>query len=256
MAEYGRFKQGETTFYGVVQAGQVTPLTEAPWHGGRPTGAPCDLDDLVILVPCEPTKLIAIGHNYREHAAERQAPAPEVPLLWLKAPSSLTPHRSMVAVPFPEHRTDYEAELALVIGSVTRRAKRENALAHVFGYTSAQDISDRTVQAADGQWARAKSYDTFTPLGPTIRTGWSPAGARVRQYHNGVLKQDGGVEDMIFDLATLVAFVSDAMTLNPGDVILTGTPAGVGPIQPGDHLEVQITGLAALANNVGMRGSA
>jgi 2-keto-4-pentenoate hydratase/2-oxohepta-3-ene-1,7-dioic acid hydratase in catechol pathway len=256
MADYGRFKQGNSTFYGRVEGQGVWVLTDAPWRAGTETGEVHDRDDLVTLVPCEPSKLIAIGRNYRDHAAERQAPVPATPLLWLKAPSSLTPHRSMVAVPFPEHRTDFEAELAVVIGSVTRRVKREAALNHVFGYTAAQDISDRTIQEADGQWTRGKSYDTFTPLGPIITTTLDLNAARVRQYHNGELRQDGAVADMIFDVAALVAFVSDAMTLLPGDVILTGTPAGVGPIQPGDHIEVQITGLASLANNVGMRGSA
>jgi 2-keto-4-pentenoate hydratase/2-oxohepta-3-ene-1,7-dioic acid hydratase in catechol pathway len=256
MREFGRFRKDGREFYGECLGEQVDEWSGAPWLGGGEVGVRHVADELVILTPCEPGKIIAVGRNFAEHAAEQDAETPAEPIIWLKAPSSLTPHRSMVAIPHPEHRTDYEAELAVVIGRRARRVSVSEANSYVFGYTAAQDISDRVLQRRDGQWTRAKSFDTFTPLGPTVRTGLDLAGARVRQYWNGVLKQDGAVAGMVFSIPDLLAFISDAMTLEPGDVILTGTPAGVGPIRPGDHLEVQIDGLAPLANNVGMRGSA
>jgi len=168
----------------------------------------------------------------------------------MKAPTSLLPDGGKIEIPFPAHRTDFEAELAIVIGRRVRGVSPKQAPRCILGYTAAQDISDRTIQKAEGQWARCKSFDTFTPLGPCVETMLDPADLTIQQFQNGELRQNSSTRQLIFKPAEIVSFVSTAMTLLPGDVILTGTPSGVGPIQSGDKLEVRIQGLAPLNNIV------
>ena len=175
---------------------------------------------------------------------------PAEPLFWFKATTSLLADGGKIEIPFPQHRTDFEAELAIVIGRKTRNVSPAQAGRCIFGYTAAQDISDRTIQKAESQWARCKSFDTFTPLGPYVETVFDPNESSIQQFQNGQLRQNSNTSQLIFKPAALVNFISMNMTLLPGDVILTGTPGGVGPIQNGDQLEVRIQGLATLCNTV------
>jgi 2-keto-4-pentenoate hydratase/2-oxohepta-3-ene-1,7-dioic acid hydratase in catechol pathway len=203
-----------------------------------------------MLVPVEPGKIIAIGLNYADHVREMRRELPQEPLFWFKATTSLLPHGGEIEIPFPEHRTDFEAELAIVIGKKIRNVTPAQASNYIFGYTAAQDISDRYIQKADGQWARCKSFDTFTPLGPYVETMLDPKELSIRQFQNGQLRQNSNTRELIFKPTEIVSFVSTSMTLLPGDVILTGTPSGVGSIKSGDKLEVRIQGLAPLVNTV------
>jgi 2-keto-4-pentenoate hydratase/2-oxohepta-3-ene-1,7-dioic acid hydratase in catechol pathway len=168
----------------------------------------------------------------------------------MTAPTSLIPDGAKIEIPFPKHRTDFEAELAIVIGRRVRNVAPAAASRYILGYTSAEDISDRTIQNAESQWARAKSFDTFTPLGPYVETSLDPSDLTIQLFQNGQLRQNSNTSQLIFNCSALVSFVSTNMTLLPGDVIITGTPSGVGPIQSGDRLEVRIQGLAPLVNSV------
>jgi 2-keto-4-pentenoate hydratase/2-oxohepta-3-ene-1,7-dioic acid hydratase in catechol pathway len=171
-------------------------------------------------------------------------------LFWFKAVSSLIPDGGKIEIPFPNHRTDYEAELCIVIGRRARNVTPTTAARHILGYTSAEDITDRTIQHAESQWARAKSFDTFTPLGPYIETKMDPHNLSIQLYQNGQLRQNSNTNQLIFNCHQLVSFISTNLTLLPGDVILTGTPSGIGAIASGDRLEVRIQGLAPLVNAV------
>ena len=250
MAAIGRFQKGEDIFYAKVADGELYRL-----HGdvfGAPTfdRKPTPRKGIKTLVPVMPSKIIAVGVNYMDHAREMGHELPREPLIWFKATTSLLPDGGKIEIPFPQHRTDFEAELAIVIGRKIRSVSPTQASRYIFGYTAAQDISDRTIQKSDGQWARCKSFDTFTPLGPFVETMLDPAELSIQQFQNGQLRQNSNTQQLIFKPHELVSFISTNMTLLPGDVILTGTPSGVGPIQSGDKLEVRIQGLAPLVNLV------
>jgi 2-keto-4-pentenoate hydratase/2-oxohepta-3-ene-1,7-dioic acid hydratase in catechol pathway len=202
------------------------------------------------LVPVVPSKIICVGLNYADHAREQNKPLPKEPLIWFKATTSLLPDGGKIEIPFPKHRTDYEAELCIVIGRKIRNVSPTQASRYIFGYTASQDISDRTIQNGESQWARAKSFDTFTPLGPLVETKIDPTELNIQLFQNGLLRQNSNMKQLIFKPHELVSFISTNLTLLPGDVILTGTPSGVGPIQSGDRLEVRIQGLAPLNNTV------
>ena len=171
-------------------------------------------------------------------------------MIWFKATTSLIPDGAKIEVPFPKHRTDYEAELAIVIGRRMRNVTPAAASRYIYGYTASQDISDRTIQNSESQWARAKSFDTFTPFGPYVDTKADPLNLTIQLFQNGQLRQNSNTNQLIFNCYHLVSFISTNMTLLPGDIILTGTPSGVGPIESGDRLEVRIQGLAPLVNTV------
>jgi len=250
MAAIGRFRKGGKIFWAKVVDGEIFRL-----HGdvfGSPSfdKKPTPRKGLKTLVPVVPGKIIAIGLNYADHVREMGRELPREPLFWFKAPTSLLPDGGKIEVPFPRHRTDFEAELAIVIGRKIRNVTPAGAARHIFGYTAAQDISDRTIQKVESQWARCKSFDTFTPLGPFVETQIDPSDLSIQQFQNGQLRQNSNTRQLIFKPAEIVSFVSTNLTLLPGDVILTGTPSGVGPIQSGDKLEVRIQGLAPLINTV------
>lgn len=250
MAAIGRFQKGDEVFYGKVVDGDLYKMKgdvfgspsflkkKTPWKG------------IKTLVPMVPSKLIAVGLNYADHAAESGKSVPESPLFWLKAPSSLLPDGGKIEIPFPDHRVDFEAELAIVIGRRVRNVTPAAAARYILGYTVAQDISDRDIQRSEGQNARAKSFDTFTPLGPYIETKIDPHGLKIQMFQNGQLRQNSNTSQMVFSCFELVSFISTNMTLLPGDIILTGTPPGVGPIESGDKLEVRIQNLTPLVNTV------
>ncbi|MBI5799216.1 MAG: fumarylacetoacetate hydrolase family protein [Verrucomicrobia bacterium] len=250
MAAIGRFQKGDEIFYAKVVDGELFRL-----HGdvfGSPSfdKKPLSVKGIKTLIPVQPSKVIAVGLNYADHARESGKPLPKEPLFWLKAPTSLIPDGAKVEIPFPNHRTDFEAELAIVIGRRVRNVTPAAAARYIFGYTAAEDISDRTIQNSESQWARCKSFDTFTPLGPYVETKIDPHDLTIQLFQNGQLRQNSNTSQLIFNCYQIVSFVSTNMTLLPGDIILTGTPSGVGPIDSGDRLEVRIQGLAPLVNTV------
>ncbi len=250
MAAIGRFSKGNEVFYAKVVDGEIFRLRGDVFGSPSFERNPTPRKGIRTLVPVVPSKIIAVGINYLDHAREMGRELPKEPLIWLKATTSLLPDGGKIEIPFPEHRTDFEAELAIVISRKIRNVSPTTAARYILGYTAAQDISDRHIQKSDGQWARCKSFDTFTPLGPYVETNIDPNELGIQQFQNGQLRQNSNTKQLIFKPAQLVSFISTNMTLLPGDVILTGTPSGVGPIQSGDRLEVRIQGLTPLVNSV------
>jgi 2-keto-4-pentenoate hydratase/2-oxohepta-3-ene-1,7-dioic acid hydratase in catechol pathway len=250
MAAIGRFQKGDEIFYAKVVDGDLYRLRGDVFGSPSFEKKPIPLKGVRTLVPVTPSKIFAVGLNYADHARESGKPLPKVPLFWFKATTSLLPDGGKIEIPFPDHRTDYEAELAIIIGRRVRNVTPAAAARYIFGYTAAQDISDRTIQNSESQWCRCKSFDTFTPLGPFIETKIDPHNLTIQLFQNGQLRQNSHTSQMVFNCFELVSFVSTNITLLPGDVILTGTPSGVGPIASGDRLEVRIQGLAPLVNTV------
>ncbi len=210
------------------------------------------LSALTLLAPVTPSKIVCIGRNYRDHAAELGNEPPKEPLLFLKPPSSLLPPAGIIRMPAVSQRVDFEGELGIVIGRTCYKLKPgEDVRPYIRGYVVVNDVTARDLQKTDGQWSRAKGFDTFCPVGPIVSDAVDPeAGVTVTTRLNGVVKQRGSTTDFIFNIATLLRYISAAMSLNPGDLIPTGTPAGVGPMQSGDTVEVEIDGLGALRNPV------
>jgi 2-keto-4-pentenoate hydratase/2-oxohepta-3-ene-1,7-dioic acid hydratase in catechol pathway len=209
------------------------------------------LDEVTLLAPCQPSKIVAVGQNYAAHVAELGSSVPSEPILFLKPPTTVVGPGAAIA--YPRHlseQVDYEAELAVVIGRQAYRVRSENADEYILGYTCANDVTARDLQRRDGQWTRSKGFDTFCPLGPWIVAGLDASDLAVRCRVNGELRQDGSTRDMIFGVKDLVAAISAVMTLLPDDVILTGTPSGIGPLQPGDHVAVEVEGIGVLENHV------
>lgn len=231
----------------------VQPLDAPPWAGGLPAGAAVPLDGARLLAPVAPSKVVCVGRNYADHAAELGNLVPDDPMLFLKAPTAIIGPDAPIRLATAERRTDFEGELVVVIGRAAGRVPREAALRYVLGYTCGNDVSDRVLQKKDVQFARAKSFDTYCPLGPWIETDLDPAEALVETYLNGEVRQSASTSLLVFDVPFLVSFVSEVMTLLPGDIIMTGTPAGVGPLSPGDRVEVRIAGLGSLVNPVELR---
>jgi 2-keto-4-pentenoate hydratase/2-oxohepta-3-ene-1,7-dioic acid hydratase in catechol pathway len=200
-----------------------------------------------------PTKIIGIGQNYRAHAAEMGKGIPEEPLMFLKPLSAVIVDGAAIERPAGYERVDFEGELGVVIGKRARRVSREQALDYVEGYTIVNDVTVRDLQKKDGQWTRAKGFDTFCPIGPRVVPGLDPSKLHLTTRVNGVVKQDSPTSDLIFDVPTLISFVSQHMTLEPGDIISTGTPSGVGNLNPGDVVEIEISGIGVLRNPVTAR---
>lgn len=250
MAAIGRFQKGDDTFFAKVIDGEVFRLNGDPFGSPSFERKPTKLKGLRTLTPVAPSKVVAVGLNYADHARESNKPLPKEPLFWIKATTSLLPDGGKIEIPFSNHRTDFEAELAIVIGRRVRNVTPAAAARYIFGYTASQDISDRTIQSSESQWTRAKSFDTFTPLGPFVETKIDPHVLTIQLFQNGQLRQNSNTRGLIFNCYQLVSFISTNMTLLPGDVILTGTPSGVGPIESGDRLEVRIQGIAPLVNSV------
>ena len=250
MRSFGRFRRGDESFYAEVRDDRAERLTTAPWLGIHLTGEGFPLGELQVDVPVEPSKLIAVGLNYADHIAEMKRTPLGTPLIWFKAPSSLLPHEGTIEIAFPEHQTDFEVELAVVIGTRAKDVPVERALDAVFGYTIGEDISDRDLQRDEKQFARAKSFDTYTPIGPFIYTDVDVSDLQIELRQNGETRQRARTSQMIYSVAEIVAFASQSLTLLPGDVIITGTPYGVGPIRDGDALEATIGDWPALRNRV------
>jgi len=223
-----RFVSGKRVRYGMQEAGTVRGLKGSPFHGIKPDGTNYDLDSVRLLAPCVPSKVICLGLNYRSHAEETGLPIPSVPLIFMKPSTAVIGLGEAIVLPFGTRRTDYEGELAVVIGKKARHIPPEEAGKYIMGYSCFNDVSERYNQRDDGQWTRAKGYDTFAPLGPCIATEIDPGDLRIETRLNGKVCQTGHTSDLIFDIPHTVSFISGIMTLLPGDVIATGTPAGIG----------------------------
>jgi 2-keto-4-pentenoate hydratase/2-oxohepta-3-ene-1,7-dioic acid hydratase in catechol pathway len=225
------------------------------YAGVSKTGAVTQLSDVRLLAPVIPrSKVVCIGKNYADHAAEMDSEVPTEPIIFLKPNTSVIGPNDTIVWPSMSERVDHEAELAIVIGRICKDVPRERVNDVIFGYTVANDVTARDLQKKDGQWSRAKGFDTFCPIGPWIDTDFVPGNQRVTAKVKEDLKQDGRLNQMIFGVAEIVQFVSQVMTLLPGDVILTGTPAGIGPLQPQGTVTVAIEGLGELTNRVSARG--
>jgi len=251
-----RFAGDDDPRFGVVATDGDTPII-APVKGDplyaplELTGEKIPLEDVRLLTPVIPrSKVVCVGKNYLAHAAEMGGEVPAEPLIFLKPNTSVIGPGEPIFYPAQSENVHYEGELAVVIGRICRKLAREDVAKVIYGYTVANDVTARDLQARDGQWARAKGFDTFCPLGPWIETDFDPSDVRVRTTLNGETKQDARTSDLVFDVPTILAYVTSFMTLLPGDVVLTGTPEGVGPMVPGDHVSVTIDGLGTLTNPV------
>jgi 2-keto-4-pentenoate hydratase/2-oxohepta-3-ene-1,7-dioic acid hydratase in catechol pathway len=247
-----RFSHHDSIRFGIVDDTDLVVLSGDPLFAGlETTGERVPLSQAALLAPVIPrSKIVCVGRNYHDHAAEFGNEAPTEPMLVLKPNTAVIGPGDAIVRPPQSQRTDFEGELAVVIGRVGKNVPVERALDHVFGYTIANDVTARDLQRSDGQWARAKGFDTFCPLGPAIETEFDLDGARLTSRLNGTITQDAPLTDMVHSVADIIAYASAAFTLLPGDVILTGTPAGVGPFEAGDQIEIEITGLGTLRNSV------
>src|SRR5213082_343203 len=250
MRTFGGFRSDNRFFYGELRGEKVHELAQPYWVDIRATGQVLPLANVRVGLPTAPSKLVAVGLNYADHVAEMKRTELGTPLIWFKSPSSVLPHNGVIEIAFPEHQTDFEVELAVVIGTTAKNISAERALDVVFGYTAALDISDRDLQKIEKQFGRCKSFDTYTPIGPFVYADVDVNDVSLELRQNGELRQSARTSRMIYPVAQLVSFASQSLTLLPGDVILTGTPAGVGPIHAGDKLEATIDGWPSLRNSV------
>jgi 2-keto-4-pentenoate hydratase/2-oxohepta-3-ene-1,7-dioic acid hydratase in catechol pathway len=237
--------------YGSVEPEGIRLYRGSPFIAWEPTETVVQWDKARLLAPVIPTKIVAIGKNYIDHAAEMDSDVPEQPLIFLKPPTAVVGPLQPVRLPPESANVHHEAELAVVMGKVTKDIRIEDVGPHILGYTAANDITARDLQRSDGQWSRAKGFDTFCPLGPAIDTELDPQeGLSVICRVNGDTRQSGSTSDMVFGIGEIISYISRVMTLLPGDVILTGTPDGVGPIEAGDRVEVEVEGIGVLVNPV------
>ena len=243
--------QADDISYGAVEEDGIRLYRGTPFVAWEPTESVLPFSEARLLSPVFPTKIVAAGRNYAEHAAEMGAKLPEEPLIFLKPATAVVGPGDTVRYPPESAEVHHEAELAVVIGRVASKVAVEDAGDYILGYTAANDVTARDLQRSDGQWTRAKGFDTFCPLGPAVETEFDPAeGHAVIARVNGEVRQEAMTTDLIFSVPQLIAYVSAVMTLLPGDVILTGTPEGVGPVVPGDVMEVEVEGIGILRNPV------
>ena len=245
-----RVQKDAEAFYAALEDGVFRRIAGLPYDGITFTGESYLPDSVILLAPAEPVKVVAVGLNYAKHAGEMKEALPENPILFIKPSTAVLAPGEGIVYPKASQRVDFEAELGIVIGKLCKNATAETAKNYIFGYTALNDVTARDLQKKDGQWTRAKSFDTFCPFGPYIDTDYDPRGKRVQSVLNGRIMQDGNTGDMIYDVCHLIAFISECMTLLPGDVIATGTPEGIGPMQPGDKIEIRVEGLETLQNHV------
>lgn len=250
MRTFGGFRLGDEFFYGEVRGDEVQILQRPFWIDIEPTGETTKLANVDVDLPVAPSKLIAVGLNYADHIAEMKRTPLGTPLIWFKAPTSLLAHNGTIEIAFTEHQTDFETELTIVIGKTARNVSVEQARDFVFGYTLALDISDRDLQKSEKQFGRCKSFDTYTPIGPFVYADVDVNDLPIELKQNGTIRQRARTSQMIYSVADIVSFASQSLTLLPGDVILTGTPSGVGPIRAGDELEAKIGDWPVLRNKV------
>lgn len=245
-----RYITGRKAEYGILHGELVQSLAGTPYSRLKTTNRYHQLSDVRLLPPCTPSKIVALGLNYRSHAEEVKLRIPDEPLIFLKPSTSVIGPEDNIIFPASSQRVDYEGELGVVIRNRTWRVSRVEAIRHVLGYTCFNDVTARDLQYKDKQWTRAKSFDTFAPIGPCIETELDPHHLSLETYLNGELKQQTNTSDLIFSIPELVSFISHVMTLLPGDIIATGTTSGIGPMQPGDTIEVKIEQIGTLRNYV------
>jgi 2-keto-4-pentenoate hydratase/2-oxohepta-3-ene-1,7-dioic acid hydratase in catechol pathway len=247
-----RFRYGGRIATGAVdeESETIRVLAGTFFEQPVPTGEEVPLDDVRLLAPILPSKAVCVGKNYAAHAAEFDSDVPEEPLLFLKPSTSVIGPGDTIPLPSISRRVDYEGELAVVIGRLARSVRAEEAFRYILGYTCANDVTLRDLQKKDGQWARAKGFDGSCPLGPWIQTELDPNDARVETRVNGDTRQSATTAELVFGVATVIEYITEVMTLLPGDVVLTGTPEGVGKLEPGDSVEVEVEGVGVLVNPV------
>jgi 2-keto-4-pentenoate hydratase/2-oxohepta-3-ene-1,7-dioic acid hydratase in catechol pathway len=246
----GRFRYADRIVTGVIEGHRVRPLGGTFFDNPLPTGEEVPLSEVRLLAPVLPSKVVAVGRNYADHAAEMGGGVPEEPVIFLKPSTAVIGPGDPIPYPSGSSRVDHEAELAVVIGRLARSVKAEEAGRFILGYTCGNDVTARDLQQKDGQWTRGKGFDGFCPLGPWVETELDPIDVGIECRVNGRPRQKARTSELTFGPAELVEFVSRVMTLLPGDVILTGTPAGVGPLQVGDRVEVDVEGIGVLENTV------
>ncbi len=246
-----RYLYQNQSSYGLIEGDAIQPLLAPPYEGLRTSDEQLPLAAVRLLAPCEPTKIVALGLNYRDHAQEMRMALPDEPLIFLKPSTSVIGPEEPIVYPPQSQRVDYEAELGVVIGRRACRVSADEAGSYILGYTCCNDVTARDLQKKDGQFTRSKSFDTFAPLGPWIETDLpDPGKVTVETYLNGQRCQHSHTGNLIFPVPVLVSFISHIMTLLPGDVISTGTPSGIGPMQAGDVVEVRLAGIGSLRNPV------
>ena len=242
--------KSESAQYGWVSDSKIGALIGSPFGEFQRSEALLPMDSVQLLAPVLPGKIICVGRNYGEHVKETSAEIPTTPLLFLKPPSSVIGPNQTIFLPPQSQQVDHEAELAVVIGKRGRWIQPSEASSYIYGYTIGNDVTARDLQRKDDQWTRSKGFDTFCPLGPWIDTEFNPADAMITCHVNGEMRQMASTRDMIFHIDQLIAFISSIMTLEVADVIMTGTPAGISPLHPGDTVEVAIDGIGKLLNSV------
>jgi 2-keto-4-pentenoate hydratase/2-oxohepta-3-ene-1,7-dioic acid hydratase in catechol pathway len=236
--------------YGILSGTTIQDIDGTPYGDIQTTDLSYEFDEVKLLAPCLPSKIVALGVNYRSHGEEMSHRIPTEPLIFLKPSTSVIGPGDNILYPESSERVDYEGELGVVIKDNTYHISVEEATGHILGYTCVNDVTARDIQARDKQWTRAKSFDTFCPIGPCIETELDPDNAMLETLINGEIKQQTNTSDLIFPVYELVSFISAVMTLLPGDIIATGTTSGVGPMQPGDIVEVRIANIGTLRNHV------
>ena len=243
-----RFEKDNGILNGVLEGNEITVIKGSVFEEIERTDEKVLFDDVKILPPCLPSKAVCIGLNYKTHVEESGVSIPESPVVFMKPSTAVIGNLDYIIYPQMSKRVDYEAELAVVIGKKTKNITVAEAKDAILGYTCGNDVSARDLQPDNGQWTIAKSFDTFLPLGPWIETDADPSNLRIRTLLNGEVKQDSNTKFLIFDVYTLVSYISQIMTLNPGDVIMTGTPRGIAPMKKGDKVEVEIENIGTLTN--------
>lgn len=245
-----RFAIDKEIHYGILEGNSIRAIEDKPYRYLKPCDQYYQLSEVKLLSPCTPSKIVALGLNYHSHAKEVNAPIPNAPLIFLKPSTAVIGTEENIAYPSSSHRVDYEGELAVVIKKPMWLVSVEDALDYVLGYTCFNDVTARDLQYQNKQWTRAKSFDTFAAVGPCIETKLDPGNVVVETYLNGEVKQQANTSDLIYSVPELINFISHVMTLLPGDIIATGTPSGIGPMYPGDTIEIKIDRIGTLRNYV------
>jgi len=245
-----RFAIDNKVRYGILDGESIQGIEDKPYRYLKPTDSYYQLSEVKLLSPCLPSKIVALGLNYRAHAEEAKMPLPNAPLIFLKPSTAVIGPEENITYPSTSHRVDYEGELGVVIKKPVWRVSIEDALDYVLGYTCFNDTTARDLQSLDKQWTRAKGFNTFAAVGPCIETELDPGNVVLETYINGEIKQQGNTNDLIYSIPELINFISHVMTLLPGDIIATGTPSGIGPMYPGDTVEIKIKPIGTLRNYV------
>ncbi len=245
-----RFTAGKKTQYGILSGESIQAIDDKPYRRLRTINHHYQLSEVKLLSPCIPTKIVCLGLNYHSHVEEIGATLPNAPLIFLKPSTAVIGPEASIIYPASSTRVDYEGELAVVIKKPVWRVAMKDALDYVLGYTCFNDVTARDLQRQDKQWTRAKGFNTFAAIGPCIETELDPENVGVETYLNGELKQRGNTRDLIYPIPQLINFISNVMTLLPGDIIATGTPSGIGPMHPGDMVEIKIEPIGTLRNYV------